>query len=1120
MGKFEEEYARLNSAQRRAVDTIEGPMLVIAGPGSGKTQLLGMRVANIIRQTDTPPNNILCLTFTDNAARNMRERLESIIGQAAYHVNIHTFHSFGVDIIQQNPDFFAGRQLIQQIDELGSYELLKDIFEDLPHTNPLSIKIGHEYVMLHDTLSFIGWLKQNALTPQEFLAIINANHIIMEELAPLLKQTFSAPTSPKNVKNYMTLLDNLKKHNLDSLYGGFKAYSAVAAVELEQAIEATNKTGRYAPHITSWRNKWCEKNAKGEHVFKDAGRSLRKMRAVAQVYQELVTRMSALGLFDFDDMIVESVHALETSSELRANMQERYLYILVDEFQDTNKAQLRMLMALGDNPVFESRPNLMAVGDDDQAIYAFQGAEVSNMAVFASLYKQPALITLHENYRSTAAILQTSFAVAEQIKGRLDSLLPSAHKQLRANQSENGGHVEQVVLPSELSQYAWIASHIRSLLDQGTLPEDIAVLAPRHRYLERLIPYLAKQHIPVAYERRENILEAPIVAQLIAMTKLVTAIASNEQTSIDVLLAEVIAYDFWDITSETLLDISITCFTKHVHWLPTLLAHKDHTVSSIARWFIDLARHASTEPLEYILDSLLGIVPSSNDSDIDEIAPKPKRHRTQFISPMRDYYFSEDRYEQATDNYLALLGQLSTLRQRLRAWKPHKMLYAQDLVNFANLHDEAHIKIIDTNPHTQTTNAVQVMTAYKAKGLEFGVVFIINAQDEVWGPTTRQPAKRISLPKNLPLAPLGDNDDDKLRLLFVAMSRAKHSLILTSYSFDLSNRLSPGLSFIGGNTTASVAIDKHLTPRFIHKPATAEAVEILTTDWAYRFRQIIADKPTLFEPILATYKLSVTHLNNFIDIVNNGPNYFFTHNLLRFPEALTPAAAYGDAIHRTLQWFHTTYRQSSKPPAMKTVQDYFSDMLARKHLRSVDFKRLNDRGKDALARYMEAKASTWQLDDLVERGFNNEGVVIGDARLSGKIDKLHLTKVRSAHVIDFKTGKPASSWQGHDEIEKIKLHKYKQQLLFYKLLVEQSASFAGKTIVDQGSLEFIEADADGNLVDNLVLIYTPADLQRFRELIGKVWQHIMTLTMPATDGYPKTLKGILAFEDDLLRDKI
>src|SRR5487761_1527264 len=156
-------FSRLNKAQKQAVDTIEGPLLVVAGPGTGKTQLLSLRVANIINKTDTAPSNVLCLTFTDNASRNMRERLISIMGQSAYHVAIHTFHSFGSEIINRHPDNFNERQLLQQIDELGRYQLLKDIFENLPHSNPLAVKVGDDYIHLKNSLEAISWLRQNAI---------------------------------------------------------------------------------------------------------------------------------------------------------------------------------------------------------------------------------------------------------------------------------------------------------------------------------------------------------------------------------------------------------------------------------------------------------------------------------------------------------------------------------------------------------------------------------------------------------------------------------------------------------------------------------------------------------------------------------------------------------------------------------------------------------------------------------------------------------------------------------------------------------------------------------------------------------------------------------------------
>ncbi len=1104
---FKRAFAGLNAQQKKAVEAIEGPVLVIAGPGTGKTQLLSTRVANILNKADVGPGNVLCLTFTDNAARNMRERLAEIIGRQAYHVAIHTFHSFGVDIINQYPDLFNNRQLLQQVDELGRYQLLAEIFEGLSHSNPLSTKVGDNYIFIKDALDAIGWLKQNAVTPAELHVLLNANKKAIDALSPPLAETFTESPLAKHLPKYEKLLKNVQKLVTGKLILGFPGFADECAAELSVAIEQTDTSGRYAPKITEWRNNWCQKDASGKYVFKNGGQNYRKMHALANVYQELLDQMSRQGLYDFEDMVMESVHAMENNDELRFNLQERYQYVLVDEFQDTNKAQLRMLAALGDNPVHEGQPNIMAVGDDDQAIYAFQGAETSNMAAFAKIY-QTKPIVLNDNYRSDGDILQVAEAVAGQISDRLESVVPGATKQLVPNKTFKSKTIDYQSFSSELAQYNWTAEEVGKLIKSGTAPEEIAIIAPRHRYLERLMPYLGEKRIPVAYERRENILDAPIIVELTTVAELVVALAENRQKEADVLFGQVLGYDFWGLPSEMLIDVSLECYKKHRHWLDILAKHKNPRIKAIMAWFVDLAKRSRLEPMEYMLDRLVGGTISGVDSEFDRIE-LPAEKKAKFTSPFKDYYFDTRRYEQSTESYLTLLGQLSTLRHRLRQWQPNRALRVKDLTEFIQLNQDAGLKIVDTNPHTQTTTAVQVMTAYKAKGLEFEAVFAINAQDEVWGPTARSRTPRITLPRNLPIAPAGDSDNDKLRLLFVALTRAKHTLHICGYSHDLDNKLSPALSFLDGING--------LSPKQISKPTSVKAAEILSTDWSYRFRQIIADKPALMAPILEDYKLSVTHLNNFLDVANGGPYFFLMHNLLRFPAALTPSAAYGDSVHLALKWLHGELRQNGSLPSKTAINNYFGDMLARKHLKKTDHTRLNSRGHEAISRYMKEKSDIFEAKDLAERGFNNDGVVIGDARLSGKIDIIHFKSGNRTEVLDFKTGKPAASWQGKDEFEKIKLHKYRQQLLFYKLLVENSASYQGKLVVDKGRIEFIETDANEKLLPSLELAYEPKELRRFTVLINAVWQRIMSLDFPDVSKYPPTIKGITAFEEDLIR---
>ena len=1104
--EFARAYKALNGEQKKAVDTIEGPVLVIAGPGTGKTQLLSTRVANILSKTDAGPSNVLCLTFTDNAARNMRERLAEIIGRQAYHVAIHTFHSFGVDIINQYPDLFHGRQLLQQIDELGRYQLLAEIFESLPHSNPLSAKVGENFIFIKDSLDAISWLKQNAVTPAELHLLLNANKKTIDALSLTLAETFEQSPLAKYLSRYEKLLKNIRELAGGVLILGFPGFADECAAELQAAIAQSESSSRYVPKITEWRNNWCQKDASGKYVFSDGGQNYRKMHALANIYQELLDSMSRQGLYDFEDMVMESVHAIENDDELRYSLQERYQYVLVDEFQDTNKAQLRMLTALGDNPVFEGQPNIMAVGDDDQAIYAFQGAEASNMAAFAKIYRTKPVV-LNDNYRSDSSILKVAEAVSEQIADRLESVVPGAAKQLLARRTFKSKAIDYRSFSSELAQYSWIAEQVGKLIRSGTTPEEIGVIAPRHRYLERLMPYLGQKSVPVAYERRENILDAPIIVELTSMAELVVALAENRQDEADAMFGQVLGYDFWKTAPELLIDISLECYKKHRHWLDVLSKHKNPQIKAITAWFIDLAKRSRLEPMEYMLDRLVGGTISGVDNEFDRIE-LPAESPAKFISPFKEHYFGSRRYSSATESYLTLLGQLSTLRQRLRQWQPNRTLRIKDLTEFVRLNQAAGLKIIDTNPHTQTTNAVQVMTAYKAKGLEFEAVFVINAQDEVWGPTARSRTPRISLPHNLPIAPAGDSDNDKLRLLFVALTRAKHTLHICGYSHDLDNKLSPALSFID-----SISGLEH---QQISKPTSVKAVEILSTDWSYRFRQIIADKPALMAPILEDYKLSVTHLNNFLDVAEGGPYFFLMHNLLRFPEALSPSAAYGDSVHQTLKWLHGELRQKTVLPSTSAIQKYFGEVLDRKHLKKSDHTRLSERGREALKRYTKEKGSIFEPKDLAERGFNNDGVVVGDARLSGKIDVLHFKDVGRTEVFDFKTGRPAPSWQGKGEFERIKLHKYRQQLLFYKLLVEGSASYQGKLVVDKGRLEFIETDANGRLLPGLELTYEPKEMTRFIALINSVWKRVMSLDFPETSKYPPTSRGILAFEEDLL----
>src|SRR5665647_1201749 len=168
---FRATYSKLNAAQKEAVDTIDGPLLVIAGPGTGKTQLLSARVANILEKTDSLPQNILCLTFTENGALNMRERLTRFIGQAAYDVTISTYHAFGADILRRFPQYFTEYRLENPVDELGKHQIVSGIVETMSYANPLKQTQHH----LGDLIATISEVKRALLTSENLRAIAAEN---------------------------------------------------------------------------------------------------------------------------------------------------------------------------------------------------------------------------------------------------------------------------------------------------------------------------------------------------------------------------------------------------------------------------------------------------------------------------------------------------------------------------------------------------------------------------------------------------------------------------------------------------------------------------------------------------------------------------------------------------------------------------------------------------------------------------------------------------------------------------------------------------------------------------------------------------------------------------------
>ncbi len=1106
METYKQAFAGLNKQQRRAVERIDGPVLVIAGPGTGKTQLVSTRVGYILDKTDAPADSILLLTFTEAGVQAMRQRLGRLIGQAAYDVQLNTYHAFGGEIFRRYPDYFEGSGL-SLIEELGSDSLLRGIIAKLPYSNPL--KFADNYI--NELKAFISESKRALLTPNDIAKIAANNLKLIAKLNRQARESLdelSKRVDKNSVSAFSELLEAIDAVQAELLPDAIRPLAFYAKAELQAALDNFSETGK-TTSLSDWKRRWLAKDGQGRQIL-DGQRLNKRLEAAAGIYGKYEDSLRRQQLYDYDDMILRAIAALETNPELKYSLAERYNYIMLDEFQDTNPAQFRLVQLLTDHPVHEGRPNVLAVGDDDQAIYAFQGAEQGNMLAFTHHYKDVEVISLEENYRSWPELIEVGQNLAAQIQGRLHYQFEGVSKKLRASGTNLAGkpQIDIRQFKSDAAQFAWIASEVKRLIDSGLPAREIAILAPKHRYISPLLPYLAAKKLPIHYERRENILDEPIVYQLERMSQLTLSLADGNETVASTIWPEVLSYDFWQVPTDKIWSLNWQSRQTHEPLTAILLNDEEH--SHIAAFFLRIAAVLPTSTLEQQLDALIGL------PDAQESLKLPS------ISPLYSYYFSKTAASKSALEFTKLISDLNVLRSRLRDYRrsTDSPLGLRGLIEFAEGHRAAKLNVLNTSPYHENDDAVNLLTAYGAKGMEFRAVFIIAALDEVWGSASRNQGYRLALPANLAhIRYQGASEDERLRLLFVSVTRAIDRLYFSSYSQDLAGRPFTHLKYLSIDEAADGQLSSQVMPTKFRKIKIDKADKLPISAAADYWQALHLPplEPRLKEvlaPVLKHYQLNATHLNSFTDIVNSGPDNFFMHSLLNFASAPSLTSAFGTAIHNSLRSAGNIFLSEGSLPTDERLFEIFEAQLNRIELPADELANLADRGKASLKSWLYQRGKELKRTDRFEYNFAGEGSQAGGARLTGQIDRLAVNeKIKKITVHDYKTGQSYSRWQPGI----IKLHKFRQQLLFYKLLIENSARFRGYE-VEKGIIEFVEPDESGNL-NQLELTYSDDDVQAALSLIGSVWIHIQNLDFPDTSQYPPTIGGIRQFEADLIDRK-
>jgi len=1069
--------ANLNQAQQEAVKTIDGPVMVLAGPGSGKTQLLTSRVAYILLTTDLSSENILCLTFTDSAVVTMRNRLVKIIGQEAYKVKIMTFHAFCYEIIQNNSYYFEKLSLYQIADQLKSLDIVQKILNDLDYNYKL------KNISSYNILDLIQALKNGLITTDElttmvdqelsFVSLVNQKiKIFNDQITRIQKSSVDIFKQFETIINDIPLEFSINQENIKSLI----------LQDLKQAIEdyhQTNKTNS----LTKFKKNWLERNSDNIFCLKSKI-EYSNIKEIINIFKKYQQQLDDNSLLDYADIINTVIEKLQSNKELLYSVQEQFQYILVDEFQDTNEAQYQIVELLADNPVNNHQPNILIVGDDDQAIFSFQGANYSHMIKFYKNYKNVKLINLDLNYRSAKPIIDLASQLALTIDGRVTKFLNKVEKKLTPTVNGQGLIDRQVFFRSD-DQYDYIGALCQKLIKQDKIkPQEIAIIAPKHALLKKIIPYLKKYDLSLNYEKRDNILNDPLINNLIVGCKLIQELSFEGHIyQADSLWSEFLSADFFQIPAEKLWSLSFQAYDQRLNWTNLLL--EDDQLKPIAQFILNLVKNIKLYSIEEILDFLIGQ------------SEEPLSH---YRSPFYDYYFDQ---ADKLNYYSLLLSNLIQLRSNLREYSKlsNQTIFLSDFLSYIELLKANDYDIINNDQHLDNQDSITLSSIHQAKGQEFEVVILIDLDEDNWVKTTD---KKIKIPKTINFVYYKDSIDEKKRSLYVALTRAKSQLYLFSI-----NHKKP-LSLMEEVEEDQALISPFISPNHIpfnNYQAKKLTIKDINYSWHQRHLDSLNEENNRIRLIerLKKYQLSPTNLNDFLNLEYTGPKKFFINTILRMPKATSDNLGYGNAIHSSLELLSLSLMNNKQPISQLELIKKFHQLLKKQTINQQNFDRLIKRGEKTLSIFYQDYLPTMPKNQLVELSFKNEGIFNQQAHLTGKIDRIDLDeKNKSIHLIDYKTSKPDSLSSKPD---------YRRQLYFYIYLLKNLKKFRDWDI--QASIIFVEPDINDQLQQK-DLKFDEQDYFKVIKLMPIVWKKIMNLDFPDTSKFESNSTGTKKFEQELI----
>ena len=1032
----------LNAEQRAAVEYLAGPLLVLAGPGTGKTQLLSEKVAYILKNTDTNPENILCLTFTETGAANMRERLKRVIGMDALKVTIGTYHSFGMEILalckNYTPDY--NRRLDSPIDEVAQYKIVKMLQDSLDGNDILR---GDN---VRDIISVISEAKSARLSASDLFKIAKVNiedsNVLSSAISPLLLNVVPRAYEASLNNAYLPIYNILSQYK-DSkpIVNNIYRTIVILAHELEKALNEAEESKKITP-LSKWRDSYFEKDEKGEYRLKDRVANL-KLRSIAEIMQKYDDYLLSNGLFDFDDMIEEARNALASDDGFRMSLQEKYQFIMLDEFQDTNPSQFAIVKELTDY----EKPMIMAVGDDDQAIYEFQGALATNLTDFRDYYNAR-VITLVDNYRSTGEILDFSRKIINQAPDRFMDKELRSHKE-----APKKSEIYRMEFLSSDAEYGFVAEKISELIRAGVPQKEIAVISYKLKYFEPFLNFLkAYPEIKIAYDKRDNLFNDEKMQLIFNLSRLAYDIGEGKRSSVPML--EILSHPCFKIPKLEILKLTLRAKDERKMILDLVTSSEVTEIKAVAELISELVARGASEPLAGFLDFLISktVLPEKLDD-----------------------------YEAFTfyENYAALLG-------RLKKHYGDKNLRLVDLISLISDYEEAGMPLNITSPYRDALDAVQVMSAHKAKGLEFEYVFIISADHTAWG-KGKGNNNLLALPKNLvQIRHTGMTDSEKLRVLYVALTRAKRHLYITNSLTDFNGKSPERLEYLEEYINDKKELISPLLPSGVvsceYGLAPIQKMTKNLKNWLLSYLELEPDMREFYRERAMKLRMSASALTSFIEIRYDGPQNFFKNYILAAPMGPeTEQMVFGNLMHLVFQ------KVTDDGLDLDAAMGLYLTELEKSDLSSEAKKKLRERGPLCIEKTLD------RFGDVIRSGkaevnFAPEKIVINGVPVTGKIDHIAIDHAaKTIEVYDFKTGGyHKEKWKSHAS-----LLQYMLQLLFYKMLLNNSREYR-EYKVTRGHILFVAPDKDGEIHDK-VYDYDMEDEAKFLKLLKAVYDSVISL---------------------------